>query len=120
MGNGETCVIELSGLAANNLTIPRNRQSFRDERISTIRERIRVHRPKLVVMYGTGQRESWEAIAGVFQPDGVAVSNGTIFAMTPHPVSYGLKNSYWEDLGHRLRTTAHSSDAPSGEWQSAK
>jgi hypothetical protein len=58
MADGETCVIELSGLAANNLNVSRDRQSFRAERIDTIRERIEVNRPKLVVMYGTGQRES--------------------------------------------------------------
>lgn len=57
MADAETCVIELFGLAANNLSISRDRQPFRKERIATIRERIRVNRPKLVVMYGTGQRE---------------------------------------------------------------
>ena len=66
MADGETCVIELSGLAANNLTIPRDRQSFRAERIATIRERISLNRPRLVVMYGAGQRDSWQIIAGVF------------------------------------------------------
>jgi hypothetical protein len=78
-----------------------------------------LYRPKLVVMYGTGQRHSWQAIAGVFPPVGVAVSNGTIFAMTPHPVSYGLKNSYWEDLGNRFRIVAQTADASVGGGRSA-
>jgi hypothetical protein len=105
--NGETCVIELSGLAANNLTVPRDRETFRQERIRVIRERMRENHPQLVVMYGTAQRQNWEKIAGgSFPPDNVLVSDGAILALTPHPVKHGLSNAYWEELGQRLRSVA--------------
>lgn len=101
--HGETCVIELSGLPANNLSISRDRESFLPERIKLIRDRMRENHPQLVVMYGARQRQRWEKIAGgSFPPENILVSNGTILAFTRHPVSYG--NAYWEDLGQRLRS----------------
>jgi hypothetical protein len=101
--NGETCVIELSGLAANNQAAVRDRESFRQKRIEVIRERMIQNRPRLVLMYGRAQRQSWERIAGSsFPPHNVMVSNGVIFALTPHPVSHGRKNAYWEQLGKQL------------------
>lgn len=105
--NGETCVIELSGLAANNLTVHRNRETFRPQRISVIRERIRENHPSLVVMYGKGQKDSWEKIAErTFPDDNVLVRNRTIFAFTQHAVARGLGNKYWKELGQRLRSVA--------------
>jgi len=62
--DGETCVIELSGLPANNLIVPRDRETFREKRINAIRERMTQNRPELVVMYGTTHRQSWQKIAG--------------------------------------------------------
>jgi len=107
--DGETCVIELSGLAANNLGIPRDRESFRQKRIDVIRERLRQNRPKLIIMYGTAQRQSWESIAGQsFPPENVLVSHNSILALTPHPVKHGLSNAYWEELGQKLRKVALS------------
>lgn len=97
---GETCVIELSGLAANNLTVSRDRNSFRQKRIDVIRERMLDNRPKVVVMYGRGQRQSWKQIAGHALPmDGVLCTDGMIFLQTPHPVSFGLRDEYWKELG---------------------
>jgi hypothetical protein len=63
--NGETCVIELFGLAANNLTVVRDRKSFQHERIQRICEMMLESHPELVVMYGTSEKESWEQIADV-------------------------------------------------------
>jgi hypothetical protein len=59
---GETCVIELSGLAAPSLKESKETGFFLHERIEHIRGKIRDHRPKLVVMYGRQQKESWNAI----------------------------------------------------------
>ena len=110
---GETCVIELSGLAANNLTVPRDRETFREKRIDVIRERMAQNRPRLVVMYGTTQKQSWEKIAGrSFPPNKVLVSNGGILTLTPHPVAYGRSNADWKELGSMLRDLALSEGKP--------
>jgi hypothetical protein len=57
LSGGETCVIELSGLAANNSTVLRERDLFRRERIEVIRQRILVYKPALVVMYGVNEKD---------------------------------------------------------------
>ena len=102
--NGETCVIELSGLAAHSQTVQRDRELFREERINVIRERKLVNRPNVVVMYGKGEEKSCEKIAGgSFAPGNIRVSDGTIHACTPHPVSHGMTNAFWEELGQQLR-----------------
>jgi len=107
--DGETCVIELSGLPANNLGVFRDRQLFLDERMRTIRNKIERYQPRFVLMYGTGQRSAWENIAGCPLPpsDNIARPRGTTFALAPHPVSRGMTNRYWEDLGRRMRAFAH-------------
>jgi hypothetical protein len=101
---GETCVIELSGQAANNQTVSRDRTSFRQKRIDIIRERINQNHPQLVLMYGAGQRSSWEQITRrSFPPGDILEFDGTKFAVARHPVSYGMSNAYWEELAQRLR-----------------
>lgn len=86
--DGETCVIELSGLAAHNFTVPRDRDSLRRERVAVLRERILQNSPELVVMYGTSEVEQWTTIAGgSFTNENVARRGNTIFACTPHPTS---------------------------------
>jgi hypothetical protein len=63
-------VIELSGLPANSFDVPRDRGLFRHERIAVIRQRMRTHKPELVVMYGVKDKKHWEEIAGGgFPPD---------------------------------------------------
>lgn len=102
--DGETCVIELSGLAARNFTVPRDRESFRQERVAVIREKMLQHSPALVVMYGTSEAEHWTKIAGrEFPKENIVRIGSTIFACTPHPTSYGMTNEYWTSLGVTLR-----------------
>lgn len=102
--HGETCVIELLGLAANNFAVSRDRESFVSERMQTIIEKIRTNRPKFVVMYGKRQREKWKQIAG-YNLDicEVVMCNGTALVMAAHPVSRGMTDSYWSSLGANLR-----------------
>jgi hypothetical protein len=115
---GETCVIELSGLAAPNLNETQETGCYLQERIEIIRRRISDHRPKLVVMYGREQKDSWEKIAeSKFPPesDSFLTDGPTILAFTPHPVSRirdgnrFLGNEYWTKLGRELRDLASSS-----------
>jgi len=90
LSDGETCVIELCGLSANSLKVPRDRELFRAERVQAIRQRMLTYTPELVVMYGQNQKH-WEEIAGSsFPPDGVIRLQSTVLAFTPHPTSYGL------------------------------
>jgi hypothetical protein len=103
---GETCVIELSGLAARSFRVPRDRRLFRQERIDVIRQRMLTYRPALVVMYGVSEKEHWEKIAGSsFPADNILKLDSTIIAFAPHPVRPGRRrgNAYWAELGERLR-----------------
>lgn len=100
--DGETCVIELSGLPANSFRVDRDRKCFRKERIQVIRERILEYKPKFVVMYGLSDKPSWEEIAGRAFPSENSLKLGsTIIAFAPHPTSHGSTNDYWRQLGQR-------------------
>ncbi len=107
MLDGETCVIELSGLAAHNLKVDRGsfRTEYRPRRIETIRNRIRENVPKFVVMYGTTDKAAWQEIAGCgLEPGKIAICSGIAFVMAEHPVSrQGVSNGYWQYLGNKLR-----------------
>jgi|SRR5579859_1301853 len=104
MKNGETCVIELSSIAASNLAAPGQHDLFREERIREIRQRILRYKPTFVVMYGKLHRPHWEAIAGSpFGPDNLLTMGSTTAAFARHPVSYGLANDYWLQLAQKLR-----------------
>lgn len=107
MLEGETCVIELSGLAAPNDGEAMDTSTFLQERIQVIRQIIRKHRPRLVVMYGFAQRHSYEQIAeNQFppEPDPFFCKGPTLLALTPHPVSRIRDgNEYWTRLGLKLR-----------------
>jgi hypothetical protein len=120
---GETCVIELSGLAAPNLAENIDTGTFLNERIGVISDRLRDNPPRLVVMYGRMQMDSWNSVAtGLsgrqfpvedFAPDlpntNVLRHGPTILVCTPapsRPVKVGeryLVNEYWTRLGQRLQ-----------------
>ncbi len=111
---GETCVIELSGLAANNLSVRRDREVFRNERIEIIRQRMLAYKPTLVVMYGVSEQRHWQKIVdgdNTFLPDVILSRPPTILAFAPHPTKHGATNKYWSELGERLRQTAMRSGA---------
>jgi hypothetical protein len=102
--NGETCVIELSSLAAPKLAAPGEHDLFRKERIQVIRERMDKHKPAFVVMYGVGQKHHWEEIAGAAFPTNSILKVGpSVLAFAKAPTSFGLPNSYWLDLAKKLR-----------------
>jgi hypothetical protein len=107
MLDGETCLIELSGLAAPNAEEAADTSPFLPERIQVIRDRIREHRPRLVVMYGLDQRSSYEQIVqDQFPPEPVPFfcEGPTLLVLTPHPVSRIREgNEYWTRLGSKLR-----------------
>jgi hypothetical protein len=110
----ETCIIELSGLAAHSLKADRDRQCFRAERVLDIRARMHTYKPQFVIMYGKTRdcRNAWKAIAdgaetiteGAFPFVEFRKSGPTFLALTPHPASWGPTNEDWTELGTRLRT----------------
>ena len=117
MQNGETCVIELSGLPANSYDSSKKQkselfkrgefESIRDERIEfikdRIREQIRDRQLKLVVMYGLSEKEHFERIAQVTKE--FPSVHRPVSAIATHPVSFeGVKNEYWTKLGLTLRS----------------
>ena len=103
-GNGQTCVIELSGLAARSLKAPMDHNQFRPERIEFIRQRLQEHKPAFVVMYGLKDKKSWAEIAGRELNTGEPVKiNTTTVVLTPHPVAHGMKSEYWKNMGEILR-----------------
>lgn len=104
--SGETCVIELSGLAARNLNETQDSGEYLQERIEFIRGKIRDHKPTLVVMYGLQQRDSWEKIAGTSfppEPKNFHRCGPTVLVLVRHPVArYREVNQYWINLGGNL------------------
>jgi hypothetical protein len=112
MKSGETCVIELCSLAANKLKVKKgvtwDANCFREERIETIRRRISVHKPALVVMYRKSAKLHWESIAGgpfSDAPDIRMIGGGPTQAVfADHPVSKdGVSASYWLRIAENLR-----------------
>lgn len=110
---GETCVIELSGLASPNMQTRRDRATFLSRRIERIRKEALRYAPEFIVMYGEGQRKEWERIAdSKFDSNGLCWMNKTIIAVAPHPTAprpaaKGLVKEYWMNLGRSLRSTVN-------------
>lgn len=103
--NGETCVIELSGLAAHDLKVDRGslRTEYQPERIDTIRHRIAENRPRFVVFYGTMNKAEWQEIVGCELAQGrVVLRDDIALLMAIHP-NKARGNQYWEGLGSELR-----------------
>jgi hypothetical protein len=113
---GETCVIELSGLPANNLNVSRRRsektQRLLEEilptRIGRIRKGIIESEPKFVVMYGITAKKHWDKIAGLpLQADTPKKVGHTTYLLVRHPTARfnnEKKDQYWIRLGTELRS----------------
>jgi hypothetical protein len=114
MQNGETCVIELSGLPSHcydastkqkkKLFEPGEFERIRDKRIGFICDKILQHSPRLVVMYGISEKKHWDKIAEVkrrFTHD----TEVPILVQATHPVSFeGVEDEYWRRLAIKIRT----------------
>jgi hypothetical protein len=113
---GETCVIELSGLPANNSSVSKQRpetmkeelDNIRPTRVANIQEMLK-HDPEFVVMYGLTQKQHWRQIAGdeTLQHGVPKRIGSTTFLLARHPVAHyekgQKKDEYWIDLGKTLR-----------------
>lgn len=85
---GDTCVVELSALAARNLGVERDREAFRKKRVETLRKRLLSNSPEFVVFYGLRSRDDYEQIAGgSFDPRGYRWSGNTLCVLVEHPTA---------------------------------
>lgn len=111
--SGETCVIELSGLAAHSLREKRDRATFLSERIGEIRRNMLQIGPDFVILYGKHRscQKAWQALAtdsvAITQPSGTPMlfrrCGRTVVAWTEHPANWGQTDEGWKDLGVQMR-----------------
>lgn len=114
--DGETCVLELAEPADTNHKTPRAREAFLRERIESIREKAREHKPAFLVLYGRtkGCQLAWAELTREAEPieaseagfADFARCGETMLAWVPHPASYGLKDRDWVEFGANLRQLA--------------
>jgi hypothetical protein len=115
---GETCVIELSGLPATNFNVPRQRE-VRQERLKFIHRKMTSFHPRFVIIYGKTQIPHWkrfwqEKAVVVRNSGGIARLAFTKAAFAPQPTApwrnseYKSANEYWFSLGQKLRQECDS------------
>ncbi|MDB9375242.1 hypothetical protein [Nodularia sphaerocarpa] len=119
----ETCLLELLPLPSpslahwiykehSRLSYLTDRNQYEkhclENRINTISEKIKEHQPQAVVFYGKGYEYYWRTITQkITDVEFLATSEGfltcknsqTIFVISQHPVSMGLKNEYFHNIG---------------------
>lgn len=108
-----TCVIELSGLAANNQHVDRNRSAFLASRIGMITANLRAYNPELLILYGRSAscKLAWNEMTSTVKDLGkcsngatVRKVNETILAWTDHTNARGFGRSlaHWQMFGKEL------------------
>lgn len=110
--DGETALLELSSIPAENNGVKTERDLYRPQRIHTLRERVIEHSPEFVVFYSPDAkyRDAWNAIAGrSLERDTPVTIASTTFIITYHPNGEWSK-AYWVDIGKRLYTATRSVD----------
>jgi hypothetical protein len=112
--SGETCLIELSGLAARGVNEDIPHDLFQKERIEFISAKIDERHPAFVIMYGKRSHGAYRKIAEKAKAVKIEESpfaeflkcGSTILALTPHPVSWGPTVEDWKELGRTIRRLA--------------
>ncbi len=107
-----TCVIELSGIAAHGLGVQRDRKSYLESRLAKIDYEMRCHRPNFLILYGktAGCRRAWSVLTSdaenlVQCSSGVQVRKlgNSLIAWAIHPANFGQTIAQWQVLGQELR-----------------
>jgi len=122
--DSETCLIELMPLPSksietwtydeiSDLSYLKSRKIYMDQiapaRKIALARLIKTHRPKIVVFYSSQYLDDWIDVVGagtVWMDKAfgkIAKSVGTTYYCVPHPTSYGVKNSNYDDLGQSMR-----------------
>ncbi len=102
---GSTALIEISCLPAKHNDVKTPRELFRDERITTIHNRMIENAPRYIVFYSPDPRyrEAWQWIAGTqLDRDEPVMVGSTACVVTYHPNGEWSK-AYWIDMGRKLR-----------------
>ena len=106
-GDGATCLLELSGYAAPNLSIESPRDRYLAERTLRIRELMALHRPYFLLCYGVKRRQDFEQlVGGPFDDQGFRNVGPTVCALVRHPRparGAALTSEWWVALGRDLR-----------------
>jgi hypothetical protein len=96
----------------------RNRATYRTTyepaRLAMLRALIEEGRPRAVICYGLGYRESWTALAGApLQPISIGERAcyvgevpGSMLLAVPHPVAHGGTARFWEAVGSAVVAAA--------------
>lgn len=105
---GETCLIELSGLPAHSSRTLREREEFRHERMAHIggklKTKLEAKSSGFVVVYGKSNKQTFKAVVGAsLEPEKVMRVGRTAVVLTTHPNTRGTLNTYWSNLGRSLR-----------------
>ena len=117
--DGETCVIELSGLPAKNFEESQDRErglsgqeraefdDIRQKRIEFIHNKMLICKPQFVVVYGASQKRYWIKF---WKDNAVSVSrSGDVFKLGSTTIAFTLHavrspgNQYWINWGTKLR-----------------
>jgi len=110
--NGETALLEVSALHAKSSATSVNRNAYRDERIATLRQRLKEFRPKFVVFYGKEYTSVYETIADArFDQDGCAWHGSTLCVLVLHPTGRNIptemrSGEWWATKGREMRAFA--------------
>ncbi|MFP4296953.1 MAG: hypothetical protein ACLFT0_03735 [Spirulinaceae cyanobacterium] len=95
---------ELSHLAARDIY----HNYYALKRATHIKQRVKHHKPKVVVFYGKGYKEWWQAIADneLHEEKELGILKGrsrfTLFIVTKHPVAMGVTNNYFQEIGQAI------------------
>jgi len=97
-----------------DITYLSDRESYNSkvmpERIILFKELINKNKPKVVIFYSLNYFKKWEMISdSVFSSIGERIwlsrSKNMNFYIIPHPQTFGMKNSDWDNFGKSIKET---------------
>ena len=108
--SGDTCVIELRGLAAAGLGVKVDRRKeYEAKRIATIRKKLAENDPTTMVLYGFSGEASFQVLTSGKLLRGHAVEHDQqVMIFVDHPARQRKGNTdlSWNDLGTSMRATS--------------
>ena len=111
---GDIASVWVSALHARNLATEVSRGLHREQRVTTIRERLTKYHPKFVVFYGRTYADIYESIAGHVFENGYAWHDATLCVLVPHPTAGRppRPDTWWVERGQEIRTVLESGSLP--------
>jgi hypothetical protein len=99
----------------SSLPYLKDRETYRKKvipkRIELIRKKIQKHKPHAVLFYGTGYLNHWQGVSKLdFAAEAIGkydalfgCNEDTLFVVTGHPASWGIRNDYFDRVGELMR-----------------